>query len=155
MNEIERDHFRVLDDTHGVRNEGLGALTDEHLALALPGDNPTLGALIGELYTMELAYSASFSTFRTDFSSIGKIAFDDAKDMTGRFETADAEIKSTIAALSDTQIYELVDRGGWSVPAIVNFHIYREGVVIYLGKIDVYLRAFGITRGDKWKGWFG
>ena len=155
MNEIERDHFRVLDETHDVRNEGVGALVNEHLALKLPGDNPALGGLIGELYAMELAYSESFSTFETDFSGIGGVIFEDASDMSERFGRADEELKANISSLSDAQIHAQVDRGGWSLPVIVNFHIYREGVLIYLGKIDVYLRAFGLARGDKWSGWIG
>jgi hypothetical protein len=41
------------------------------------------------------------------------------------------------------------------MPFGAHFHTYREAILIFCAKADVYLRAMGKHRGKQWEDWIG
>ncbi len=145
MNLIEREHFEMLKMTLALRHQLLEALTDADLAYRLPGNNMTLGELCRENGEIEQAYIDSFKTFKQDFSyrhpdpSIAG----SVEKLRAWFKALEAEMETTLRGLTDDDIRgKLVDRGyGFTPPVGVQFHIYREGLLIFYGKASIYLKA--------------
>ena len=40
-------------------------------------------------------------------------------------------------------------------PWAAHFHTYREALIIFYGHADVYLRALGKHRSERWEDWIG
>ena len=76
--------------------------------------------------------------------------------LTAWFEALDEELNGLIQGMSDEGIMQIVDRGGgFQIPAGTQAHIYREGLLIFYGKVSVYLRGLGKTFPEQWKDWIG
>jgi uncharacterized damage-inducible protein DinB len=157
MNSIAKGQFHLLDQTNNLRTELLNALSDEDLAFQLPG-NPSLGELCQEMGEVEHSYTESFKTFKQDFAYKAEepsLASSVAK-LQAWFEKLDEEFKAAIATLSEEDVQgKMIDRGSFSVPPTVQFHIYREGVLIFGGKASVYVKALGKTMPEQWQSWIG
>jgi hypothetical protein len=157
MNQIEKEFFGLLDMTHKVRDSGLAALSDEDLAFRIPGC-PTVGDLVVELGDVEFAYTRSFSTFvlRFESNAPGREQVTNAAAAIDWLHGLDVQLKEALAALSDTDLSgKQVERGGWKMPVIANFHTYREALLILLGKLDLYLKALGKELPETWTEWLG
>jgi hypothetical protein len=158
MNRIEREHFGLLGMTHEIRDLMLATLTPEDLVFHPPGDNPPLRELCVEQGRCEHLYARSFATLKIDFREPlpeGK-GLRPGEPLIDWFHRLDADLDGALRSISDDDIEKkAVDRGGWTAPLSMQFHIYREGLLIFFGKVDVYLRALGKARPEKWKGWVG
>jgi uncharacterized damage-inducible protein DinB len=142
-----------------IREQLIEALTDGDLSYTPGGANPTLGALCRQIGEVEQSYIDSFKTFVLDFSyrntspglenSVGQLA--------AWYAELDAELKATIAGLSEEDIAErAVDRGhGHTMPLQVQLYIYNEALLIFYGKAIVYLRAMGKTPPKQMQEWLG
>jgi hypothetical protein len=77
--------------------------------------------------------------------------------LAGWYAKLDAELKATIAGLSEEDIVERsVDRGhGHTMPLQVQLYIYNEALLIFYGKAIVYLRAMGKTPPKQMQEWLG
>ncbi|HRL13237.1 MAG TPA: DinB family protein [Aggregatilineales bacterium] len=158
MNAIEREQFDLLKMTLALRSDLFAALTDSDLTFQPPGDALTLGAVLKVMGEVQHAYTESFRTFRLTF------AYQHADDRVAHsidalrawFEQLDAALMAALRALSDEDIStKQIDRGGWSMPPMIQFHTFREALLIEYGKIDVYLRMLAKTRGEQWQAWIG
>lgn len=156
MNQIERDFFGLLDMTHGVRDQVIAAIDSQDLAFALPGCL-SLGELLQSLGDVEASYTQSFKTMKHDFSvqAPGWEAITSGPAAIEWLHGLDEELKAALSALSDEELAKPIDRGGWELPAMANFHTYREAVLITFGKLDCYLRALGKDLPEQWIAWVG
>lgn len=154
MNSIASTQFDLQHETTALRDQMMALLTDADLAFRLPG-NPSLGELIKEMGDVEQSYIDSFKTFKQDFgyrrdepglaTSVEKLS--------AWFRQLDADLEAAISALSEEDIQGKKIERGWEVPLTVQFHIYREGLLIFYGKASVYLKALQKPLTDQWQTW--
>lgn len=165
MNAIIREHLRAtfFREYQGLRDQLLELLTDDDLGYRVGGANASLGALCREIGEIERAYVDSFRSFRLDFG----------------FRNPDPELERSVAALSawyaalDRELMEALEglsegdiadrrivRNDFDIddfaplPA-VQLDIYREALLIFYGKVSVYLRAMGKPLPGRWQEWIG
>jgi hypothetical protein len=159
INAIVRDQFALLHESHALRVQILDALSDKDLVLRLGGDTLTLGALCKEMGEIEHVYTQSFKTFKLlDWSYRNPdTRLETSVDrLKAWFRTLDDDLEVALAALSDSDIQNKhIDRGGWSVPVTVNFHIYREALLIFAAKASLYLRAMRKPLSEQMRQWIG
>ncbi|MCQ3930774.1 MAG: hypothetical protein DPW16_09980 [Chloroflexi bacterium] len=156
MNSLVTRFSDVLHMTHALRSQMFDLLTDADLTYALP-NNMTLGALCREMGEVQVAYINSFKTFKLDFSyrHPDKTVETSLAQLKAWFAKLDAELDTTLAALSEADLQKPIDRGGWKPPAEVNFHTYREALLIFYAKADVYLKAMQKPLPEQWQAWMG
>lgn len=141
-----------------LRNRLMDALTDADLAFQLPGANVTLGALCREIGETEYAYVQSFKTFKADFtyrnpdteleSSLSRLR--------AWYQQLDAELQAALEALTDNDVQNrVVERDGFQLPVHLHLDVYREALLIFYGKVSVYLKAMNKPLPDRWSQWIG
>ncbi len=158
MNSLMQQMGGILKSTQDLRRQMLSVLTDEDLAFRLPGDNTTLGELCQEMGEVQHAYIQGFKTRQQDFS----YRHDDAAVTTSVaalgawYDALDAELVAALEALSEDDLQKPVDRGhGFAPPVMTNFHVYREALLIFYAKADVYIKALGKHVPGMWAWWIG
>jgi hypothetical protein len=146
-----------------LRDQLMYILGDEDLGRRLGGETRTLGELCREIGEIEHAYVESFRTFRQDFSYRNP---DPALEVSvaalkAWFAELDREMMAAVAALSDEDIdTRRIVRGDFDeeffspLPRI-QLDIYREALLIFYGKVSVYLRADGRPLPGQWMDWIG
>lgn len=156
MNQIETEFFALLDMTHGIRDSAVGLLSAADLAFRIEGCK-SVGEVVQDLGDIETMYTGSFKTFKQDFAARapGRDNVTSGEAAVAWLHGLDGELKAALTALSDDDLAKPVDRGGWQMPAMANFHTYREALLIQFGKLDCYLRALGKDLPDEWKAWVG
>jgi DinB family protein len=159
MNSIMTGYYPTFEMYQALRNQLMEILTDGDLDYQPGGTNPPLGALCRELGEVEHAYIQSFKTFTLDFSyrnpepglehSVARLS--------AWFAELDRELKATIEGLSEDDIRQRgVDRGGgFTLPPQINLSVYNEALLIFYGKVIVYLRASGKPVPQQWADWLG
>lgn len=156
MNQIERDFFELLDMTHQVRDLVLDLVGEADMAAALPGC-PELRSVIQAMGDVEHSYTESFRSFVQDFSvsAPGREGVTSGESAKSWFAALDTQLKESLSALSDEDTSKMIDRGGWQIPALANFHTYREAVLILFGKMDCYLKSLNKDLPEMWVQWVG
>ena len=157
MNTLLERELPLLEQTLSLRAQLLEVLTDADLGHALPG-NPSLGELCREAGHLDGIYIDSFRTFVVDWNGKGTPQEAETKVSVLRdwYSRSDADLKAVLAAIPEEEVQgRQVDRGGYSVPVGVQFHIYRESILIFCGKASVYLRALGKSPQGQWRQWIG
>ena len=149
--------LRLLELTTGLRTGMLESLSDEDLAFALPG-NPPLGDLCVAIGDTERAYTDAYRTRRltwvtTDDAALGR----SVARLQAWYAELDADLLAAVAAIPDDEFASgVVVRGdGFEMPLGGHFHTYREALIIFCGHADVYLRALGKHRSERWEDWIG
>ncbi len=158
MNRIMREYYPMFEQYQALRNQLMAQLSDADLGFRPPGDNPTLGALCREIGDVEESYIRSFQTAvlelgrRNDTPGLEQsVAL-----LTDWYGHLDAELKETIAGLSDSDLDGLViDRGGFTLPAAIQLDVYKEALLIFYGKVSVYMKAMGRPVTRQWQDWIG
>jgi hypothetical protein len=150
-------------DYQALRDELVAILTDDDLAFRVGGESATLGALCREIGEIEHTYVESLRTFRQDF---------DFRNLDTRLETRldaltswyaelDRDLADAIAALSEDDIANRrivrndFDISDFSPSPAIQLDIYREALLIFYGKVSVYLRAMGKPLPGHWQHWIG
>ena len=157
MNSIMQDYYPTFEQYQAARNQLMDLLNGDDLGFHLE-QNPTLGELCKEMGETQYCYLQSFKTL--------KLTFDYSNEETGLstninklkswFAEMDADLKSTLEALSQDSIdSQRIDRGSWEVPVQVNLTIYTEALLIFYGKVWVYLNAMGKKKPQQWVEWIG
>ena len=139
-----------------LRDELMASLTDDDLAFTPGGENPTLGELCRELGETQHAYVQSFATFKIDFSYrtedesyLGSVA-----KLTAWYQQLDKELEAVLETVTDDDVAnKVMDRGGYEVPVHISLDILREALLIFYGKVSVYLKAMGRERTEMWRDW--
>jgi hypothetical protein len=157
MNSVLEQHGDNLRELHQLQTDLINSLTDADLQLALPGDNPTLGEALCELGDWQHRYIESFKSFRQDYALQGTPpeAATSGAALKTWFAELQAGLVEAVGALSEADLQKPVDRGGFAPPAGVQFHIYREMLLIEYGRLDVYVKALGKTVSEQWRMWIG
>lgn len=157
MNRIIQQYYPMFELYQALRGQLMASLADEQLAFTPGGDNLALGALCKEIGETQQSYIDSFRTFQCDFSFRrdepgleGSVA-----RLSAWYEQLDAELKQVVEALSDEDLDQrLVDRGGdFKLPPHIQLDVYKEALLIFYGKVSVYLKAMGVERPEQWQHW--
>ena len=159
MNQIEQNFLPLLDMGMDVLAMALENVSASDLEFTPPGDNAGLGELCRAMGDIAFAYAQSFRTKSMDFS----ITADDRRsprnggELSEWIRAQEGLIKEAVRRYSDEELTtNHVDRGGgWKVPLLTQFHIYREALLIFFGKLDVYLRMMRKPRPQTWVQWVG
>jgi hypothetical protein len=71
------------------------------------------------------------------------------------FQTLDTGLKAAIEALSEEDLQtRTIDRGdGFTLLPRIQLEIYKEALLIFYGKVSVYLKAIGVPRPQQWQEW--
>jgi hypothetical protein len=143
MNRMVKEKWSWIEAAHGMRSQVLDCLRDADLANHPGGQNMTIGALCREIGETEHAYIQSLKTGVQDWSYRNTSA--DVVSHVARlkewFAGLDEGMKTTIAAFSDEDGNKTVDRGGYDVPITFQLDVYLQAVLIFLGKMTIYLKA--------------
>lgn len=158
MNLIVREYFNLLDMTVALRHQMFEIITDADLAYRLPGDNPSFGDLCFEMGNTQMAYIDSFKThtyndtLRHDDPTLAS----SVERLKPWFNDLDEQIKAVLSTFSDDELHSiLIDRVTMQWPVMVNFHTYREALLIFFAKASVYLKALQKPLPDQWRDWMG
>lgn len=165
MNSIVRVHMPAtyFSEYQALRDELMAILTDDDLGFRAGGRSATLGELCREIGEIEHTYVESFRTFRQDFgyrnpeprleTSVGALA--------SWYSELDGELAAAITALSEADIADRrivrndFDISDFSPLPHIQLDIYREALLIFYGKVSVYLRAMGKSLPGHWPHWIG
>ena len=158
MNVLEQQGFGVLKETMALRNQLMDVLTDEDLKFTLP-KNPPLGELCRDSGELEQMYIDGFKTFKMEWRyryQDPDIAFS-VERLKAWYAELDAALLNTLAVLSDDDIANrpIVRGGGFAPPVRVQFHIYRESLLIFGGKVSCYLFTLDKHVSEQWDHWIG
>ncbi|MEM7116983.1 MAG: hypothetical protein AAF614_31415 [Chloroflexota bacterium] len=157
-NQLMQTYYPTFEMYQALRQQLMEILSDDDLAFRLDG-NPVLGELCREMGEVEQAYIDSFKTGTLDFGYQHPEATTLEENVAGLvawYGVLDAELKETVAALSDEDIANtLIDRGAFKLPPNINLFIYNEAQLIFYGKVTVYLRAMGKALPEQWQDWIG
>lgn len=148
--------LELLHETTALRTAMMDTLTDADLAFKFP-NNPTLGELCVYMGDVERAYIDSFRNFKQvwDKRNTEPGLSGSVEKLKAWYKAMDEEFDTVLNAIPDADFQtKMIDRG-WPVPLGMQFHIYREAVLIWCGKCDVYLKAMGKPLGKQWRGWIG
>lgn len=138
-------------------------LGDEDLSLRLGGGTASLGALCREIGEIERAYAESFRTFRQDFAyrNSDPGLEHSVAALKAWFAELDRDLMSAVEALSEDDIASRrVIRGDFAEEYFsplpkVQLDVYREALLIFYGKVSVYLRAIERPLPEQWRDWIG
>lgn len=157
MSSLVKREFPLLEQTLALRTQLLDILTDTDLAHLLPG-NPSLGELCCEAGRHDEIYIESFRTFVLDWSPrrAPHGAQTQVEVLREWYASSDDSLKTALTALSEEDLQgKTIARQGYAVPVGVQFHIYRESILIFCGKASVYLNSLGRRLPPQWQQWIG
>jgi uncharacterized damage-inducible protein DinB len=141
----------LLDMTDNVRDLMTDLISDDDLAYKLPGDNPSLGALLCNIGQIQQSYIESFKTFkhRFDYPAVDPVLETSVSKLKAWYQQLDEEMHAALQALSDDELQNrLIERGHpmhYSLSAGDQMLCYREALMIFYGRATLYLRALGKT----------
>jgi len=151
-----------FDEYQRLRDQLLEIVTDMDLGFRLDGTNVTLGALCREIGEIEHAYVESFRTFRQDF---------DYRHPDPAIETSVAALRTwyteldlglmaALEALSEADMHRQIRRGDFeedyfSPLPTEQLDVYREALLIFYGKVSIYLRSLSKPFPEQWALWIG
>lgn len=143
MNSYMENKWSWIEGTHGMRNGLVGTLTDADLAFCPGGQTMTLGALCREIGDIEHAYIESLKNFKQDFTyrnTEAGIETSVAK-LLAWYQKLDDDMKATVAALSEADLKKEIERSsGYKTPVDIQLDIYLQALLIFFGKITIYLK---------------
>ena len=143
MNSLVEKEFDILHLTENIRRELMDVLTDADLVFKLPGDNPPLGELCVEMGQAQRSYIDSFKTLKQDWTyqqpEPGMAA--SVEQLKKWYADLDAELDALLAGLDEQTVQTAIIERGFPAPVRVQFHIYREALLIFYGKAACYLKA--------------
>jgi hypothetical protein len=147
----------------GLRDQLMEILTVEDLGLRLGGETASLGGLCREIGEIEHTYVQSFRTFRQDFSyrNPDPELERSVAALKAWFAELDRELMVAVEALSEDDIANRriirgdFDQEYFSPLAKVQLDVYREALLIFYGKVTVYLRAIERPLPGQWADWIG
>jgi hypothetical protein len=159
MNSIMRDTYPTFELYQALRDELMDILTDADLAFRVNNANPPLGALCREIGETQRSYIESFQTFAQDFSYRNPdAALERNLDaLTSWYAALDRDLRAAVERLTDEDFAtKTIDRGGgFRLPPKTQLVFYQEALLIFYGKVSVYLKALGRTLPEQWRVWIG
>ena len=157
MTGFMQEQREVLHATQELRRQLLAVLSDADLEFRpAPGCLP-LGELCREIGEVQQGYIESFRTFRHDLSYRHEADVSSSVEaLAGWYARLDHELEAVLEGLEEADLARNVERGhGFAPPVAVQFHIYREALLIFYAKAHVYLQALGKRVTGPWQWWIG
>lgn len=157
MNAIARDYLPLFQEYQALRSQLMDLLTDADLGHRLGGETLSLGELCREMGEVQHAYVESFKSMALDFAYrhpnpavAGSVAA-----LKAWYAALDQELERLITAFSDEDLSgRVIERGPhFRVPIQTQLDIYKEALLIFYGKVSVYLRSMGRPRPPQWEDW--
>lgn len=157
MNRAMQEKWPTIEGTHGMRAAFLDLLSDEDLGFNPGGRNVTLGALCREAGDVEHSYTQSLKTFTQDWSyHYTDVGIETSvTQLKAWFQKLDEEMKAAVSALSDEELQKAVDRGGYSASVDFQLDIYLQALLIFFGKVTIYMRAMNRDLPKQFDEWIG
>ena len=159
MNRLMKEYFHFFEMYQALRNQLMSVLTDADLAFQVSENNPTLGALCREIGEVEASYLESFKSFKQSFAYRNETPGLDSSvvALTKWYTELDQDLKITLEALTDDDLdNRVINRGpDFNLPPQIQLEVYKEALLIFYGKVDVYLKAMGKERPEQWQEWIG
>lgn len=155
MNTIIRDYYPVFQMFQSLRDQLTAVLHDTDLAYTPGGTNPTLGALCRENGEVEYAYIQSFKTFELKeftYRNTQPGLESSVAALTAWYAELDRDLKATIEGLSDDDLANRkIERGGFDPSPQLNLDTYKDALLLFYGRVIVYLKALEKTLPDSWQ----
>jgi uncharacterized damage-inducible protein DinB len=157
MNTLVQNEFNILHETQNIRGELMDTLSDADLAYKLPGDNPTLGELCVEMGQVERSYIDSFRTLKQNWSyaAVDPSLKGSGARLKAWYQELDAELDAVLSGLDEQVVQTGIIERGFPAPVRVQFHIYREALLIFYGKAACYLKAIQRPVPKQMSEWMG
>ncbi len=165
MNSIVGEYLAAsyFPEYQALRDQLMALLTDGDLAFRLGGSTVSLGALCREIGEIEHSYVESFRTFRQDFGyrnrdpqveiSVAALAAWYAK--------LDADLMAALEGLTEEdiagrRILRADFEADYFEPTVAQqLDVYREALLIFYGKVSIYMRAIDRPLPPQWQQWIG
>ena len=156
MNSIITDYYPIFEMYQALRNQLLDILTDEDLAYRLNGQTENLAELCRDIGETEEAYIQAFQTFKQEFNYQHE-AITTVQQLRVWWTRLDEELKTAVSALTPDDIQNrTIYRGeNFQLPPHINLTVYNEALLIFYGKVSVYLKAMGKPLPQQWQEWIG
>jgi hypothetical protein len=165
MNSLVRDYVPAtyFAEYQLLRKELTDLLEDEDLGFRPAEAAPTLGQLCREIGDIEHSYVEALRTFRQDFGWRNPDARveRDLAALTSWYAALDQDLAAAIEALTEDEIAtRRIARNDFDVDDFSplppqELDIYREALLIFYGKVSVYLRMLGKDLPGHWPAWIG
>jgi hypothetical protein len=143
MNSVMEQKWSWVEGSNQLRGELMNSLSDADLAFSPGGQNISLGALCREMGEVQHSYNQSFRTFRQDFNyrSAEPGLDGSVARLRAWYQALDAEMKALLSGMSEADTQKMIDRGGFQVPVSLQIDIYLQALLIFFGKVSVFLKA--------------
>lgn len=143
MNRLMQEQWPWVEGTHAMRTQLLDVLTDADLTFNPGGQNMALGALIKEMGDVQYSYAQSLKTFKQNFEQRNQEPGLDRSVARLKvwFQTLDDDMKGALSAQSDADLGKTIDRGGFSPDIKLQLDVYIQALLIFYGKVTIFLRA--------------
>ncbi len=143
MNRYMQEKWPWIEGTHGMRSQLTDMLSDADLSFNPGGQNMTLGTLLREMGEIEYSYIQSLKTFKQDWSYRNTEAGLDSSisRLKAWYQTLDEQMKARVSDLSDEDLTKTIDRGGFNMPVDLQLDVYLQALLIFFGKVTIYLKA--------------
>ena len=165
MNPLVEQHLTntYFREYQGLRDQLMQLLTDGDLDYRVGAATNSLGALCREMGDVERAYIEWFRTFRLDFVHHNQDpqVERDVAALTTWYAELDRDLMAALEGLSDDETANrTIVRSDYDVEDFAplpttNLDIYREALLIFYGKVSVYLQAMGKPLPRQWQEWIG
>ncbi len=144
MNRFMQEKWSWIEASHAMRTELLDTLSDADLAFNPGGQNLTLGMLYHQMGEIEHAYVQSLKTFKQDWSyrNPEAVLVSNSAKLMAWYQMLDEQMKTAVSAFSDEDLKKLIDRSrGYSMPVEMQLDVYLQALLIFFGKVTIYLKA--------------
>ncbi|MBA3827003.1 MAG: DinB family protein [Ktedonobacterales bacterium] len=155
MNRLMTEYYPTFAHYQSLRDQMLELLTDADLNYQPSAANATLGTLCREIGETQYGYIESFKAWQHDFSyhNPEPMLTQHIATLKEWYAKLDSDLHAVIEALSDDDLTKTIDRGGWSLPVTAQLDVYKEALLIFYGKADVYLKMLGKPLTEQWREW--
>ena len=159
MNKIIQEYYPMFEQYQIMRNQLMEILDDADLSFRPSEKNPSLGALCLGIGEIQVAYTQSFQTFQKDFSyrhGEANVMKTSVPRLEAWFGELDAELKQAVSTLSDEDINtRSIETAGFTFTIEFHLMVYAEALIIFYGKVSVYLKAMDKELPKQWQDWIG
>lgn len=154
-----RARWRDVQNYADLRHHLTTALSDADLGMQLGENMPTLENLCIQMGQIEQCYIDSLLTFRQDFS-LPLPQVEPVRGSTSALSSwythLDSLFEAALERLAPEDLPRQIDRGGgFRVTPDEQLRVYTEALLIFYGKVSIYLQVAGKSVSPKWLEWIG
>jgi hypothetical protein len=159
---------RYLEDSafasyQALRDQLMEILGDDDLGLRLGGETASLGMVCREIGEIEHSYVESFTTFRQDltYRNPDPRLEHSVATLKTWYAELDRDLMAALETLSeDDAANRTIVRSDFAVDYFSplprkQLDVYKEALLIFYGKVSVYLRVLGKPFPGQWREWIG